>query len=350
MENNIFQFATSELSQDAVICWCLNWLNYKQSDLYPLAKDMLSLVCPKITIPEDERIEVIQQWFKTDILLYLRSSETAVIIEDKVYSFEHSDQIAAYKAKISNLSDKEKKEKNIANISSDKLYTTYFKTGFFYDCDKEVKSDFVVTGKDFLKVIEKYKDKNLILSYYAEHLNNLVNWYDIYGVINSENVQHHHIAQYNLMRHIFEEKLWCAPSKLYKVYHGSNRDGSPWTEMVIYTGELSDNRSYSVFWRIDTDTQGPYMSLRFYDGLMNKENDEHKALHSEKYKYFREICQRICSENEWQEIKYMNTENYKESTLARIDLSDVLLNWHEKNQAFKERIINYNTMFLKECL
>ena len=27
VENNIFNFATNELSQDAFICWCLNWIN-----------------------------------------------------------------------------------------------------------------------------------------------------------------------------------------------------------------------------------------------------------------------------------------------------------------------------------
>lgn len=35
--NNLFDFATSELSQDAVICWCVNWYNEKESKLYPLA-------------------------------------------------------------------------------------------------------------------------------------------------------------------------------------------------------------------------------------------------------------------------------------------------------------------------
>ena len=39
--NNIFNFATSELSQDAFICWCLNWLNYEDSELRALAVDLL---------------------------------------------------------------------------------------------------------------------------------------------------------------------------------------------------------------------------------------------------------------------------------------------------------------------
>ena len=29
-ENKLFKFATKELSQDAFICWCINWINYKK--------------------------------------------------------------------------------------------------------------------------------------------------------------------------------------------------------------------------------------------------------------------------------------------------------------------------------
>ena len=32
VENNIFSFATNELSQDAFICWCLNWINMPVRD------------------------------------------------------------------------------------------------------------------------------------------------------------------------------------------------------------------------------------------------------------------------------------------------------------------------------
>lgn len=40
MKNNLFSFATSELSQDAFICWCLNWINYPNEELYPMAKEI----------------------------------------------------------------------------------------------------------------------------------------------------------------------------------------------------------------------------------------------------------------------------------------------------------------------
>ena len=31
--NNIFDFATSELSQDAFICWLCNWVNFDDNNL-----------------------------------------------------------------------------------------------------------------------------------------------------------------------------------------------------------------------------------------------------------------------------------------------------------------------------
>ena len=42
--NNIFKYATKELSQDAFICWCINWINYPESELYNLGRDMLNFI------------------------------------------------------------------------------------------------------------------------------------------------------------------------------------------------------------------------------------------------------------------------------------------------------------------
>ena len=43
--NNIFNFATSELSQDAFIAWALNWINEDKSlPLYEMAADLLKVM------------------------------------------------------------------------------------------------------------------------------------------------------------------------------------------------------------------------------------------------------------------------------------------------------------------
>ena len=56
IEPNIFEFATSELSQDAVICWILSFYNDKNSKLYNLAEELLSSFVELET--EDNKIEI----------------------------------------------------------------------------------------------------------------------------------------------------------------------------------------------------------------------------------------------------------------------------------------------------
>ena len=44
VENNIFKFATKELSQDAFICWLVNWINIdneENNDIKNLAKTFI---------------------------------------------------------------------------------------------------------------------------------------------------------------------------------------------------------------------------------------------------------------------------------------------------------------------
>ena len=44
---NLFEYATSELSQDAFICWLLAWIEYPQEPhLYQCAKDLIKLFVP----------------------------------------------------------------------------------------------------------------------------------------------------------------------------------------------------------------------------------------------------------------------------------------------------------------
>ena len=49
MENNIFKYATKELSQDAFICWLVEWINHKEenSELYEVSKKFLDKIIEK---------------------------------------------------------------------------------------------------------------------------------------------------------------------------------------------------------------------------------------------------------------------------------------------------------------
>ena len=341
IENNIFKYATSELSQDAVICWILSFYNDKNSKLYNLAEELLSSFVELET--EDNKIEIKQQFYKTDILIHFPNTKKVVIIEDKTYTSEHDEQIAKYVEKISN-SDKYK---------GCKIYVVYFKTGFYYDNDKLVEykcqnnkdnkfDGFTsIHGEDFQKILQKYKNIDATLDMYIEYLDNLIGWYESHGKfddVHNEsfwdwNVAKEYIAQYKLMRTIFPEDKWDKKNKeeKYMIYSGSSF-GRPWTEMKILKGE-----NHSVFWRIDTDNEGPYLSLRYYNWY-DKDSETERKRHATEYQRYFECAKEVTKKKQDEYCKFKNKENCTEATLLHIHIEDILTHWNDKEKAFIEEI------------
>ena len=96
-ENKLFKFATKELSQDAFICWCINWFNYKESvkgdkekeKLVKMSEGILkrSLENRNSKSAHIKEVKIIRQFENIDITLVITtksSKQYIVIIEDKV--------------------------------------------------------------------------------------------------------------------------------------------------------------------------------------------------------------------------------------------------------------------------
>ena len=93
MRNNLFTYATSELSQDAFICWCANWHNDdSKPKLRELSHRFISLLSD---IKEISSVAVYRQFNKIDVLLVVNDT-TAIIVEDKTFTSEHDNQISKY--------------------------------------------------------------------------------------------------------------------------------------------------------------------------------------------------------------------------------------------------------------
>lgn len=99
---NLFDFATSELSQDAVLCWCLAWADrrYAATDpaLHATARDLVASMfrAASAEAPTDEySLELKRQFKHVDIVAEL-DAEHLLVIEDKVHTAEHSDQLKTY--------------------------------------------------------------------------------------------------------------------------------------------------------------------------------------------------------------------------------------------------------------
>jgi hypothetical protein len=105
---NLFEFATSELSQDAFICWLLSWAApcYKSthSQLNACACDFLRECFLKhgTGFPaEIQSVSVSRQHENIDVLCVVNGT-FAVLIEDKTHTSQHSDQLERYFAGVRN--------------------------------------------------------------------------------------------------------------------------------------------------------------------------------------------------------------------------------------------------------
>ncbi|WP_315515646.1 PD-(D/E)XK nuclease family protein [Leptotrichia wadei] len=174
--NNIFNFATSELSQDAFICWLCNWVNFDDNDLSEDEKKLKELATEFIKKMlgeklEDRKVNIKRQYQKIDVLLEIQNKtnqvvDMYVIIEDKVGTGLHSNQIEGYTKLIS------EKNKSKAQIK-----TVYYKT---YDEDnmenlKENGVDVIFGREKILELFGKYKDniKDSIFRNYYDYLDNI---------------------------------------------------------------------------------------------------------------------------------------------------------------------------------
>ena len=302
MKNNLFHFATSELSQDAILAWLINWYNDPRN---PRLRDLSRTIVSRLSGVEESEVAVVdifRQLNKIDLLLILNQT-TAVIIEDKTWSEEHNDQINRYRKSL-----EESLNRHEFNCNIQRIRTVYIKTGFFTDDDRAMaqagnKVDLCLNRQDLYEMIAEYRGEHPILEDYVSYLEELEEeesrrkeyWFD-----DGYYVSKSHISQCALMRHFFPKDRWTiVPNhkyEPYQIYLGSSF-GRPWTQMAVYYGRYSgDDASFSLFWRIDTDRKGAYLSLRLYDEDENHYKTDPDC-HEKKWAELKDLTEKFIAEN-----------------------------------------------------
>ncbi|MCY3868200.1 MAG: PD-(D/E)XK nuclease family protein [Gemmatimonadetes bacterium] len=169
---NLYEFATKELAQDATIAYILAWADpkYRKShpQLHALGTELLrSLLCTQeMDIPIIKTLQVKTQDVRIDILVRINVDQNTdriiLIIEDKVSTTEHSNQIERYK---------EAAEKRYSG-SYDHLIAVYLKTG---NVSKEELPPKDKCGHflrhDLIKILNGFQDtKNVIVDDFRTYL------------------------------------------------------------------------------------------------------------------------------------------------------------------------------------
>ena len=336
-KNNLFSFATSELSQDAFICWCLNWINYPNEVLYPMAKDIFSELLKEKNL-ENEKVKILRQYKKIDVLVILKNSKKAFLIEDKTYTSEYSEQIKRYKENI----------KNDFKEEINSIKTVYFKTGFWFSDDELVKTDIKISRKQFIDILDKYRGKNQILDDYCEYFKGVTENEEKeknYLISEEEfsqkkywelNIAWSAISQYEFMRKIFPEGY---------IRSGRSIGGGVYTQYDILEKKIfpdtreenlpEDKRTYTVFWRIDSkDKIGSYISINFY--TEHGKGDKKPRAREDEYIKLKEKIRKIIDDNS---IKLEEVEcrfyDYWEPNLLMIPLKNYLISQEKFDELIK---------------
>jgi len=162
---NLFNYATSELSQDAMICYMLEWAKeeYKEIDeqSHNIGKKLLNAFFDKhsITIPRYNSIVIKKQEHQIDVLCIINDTYY-IIIEDKTNTSEHDNQLHRY---FNVISKKDIPEENILCI--------YYKSGEEYNLD--ILGQYKLFSKNDILNVLNIETKNQILIEYTKHIEKL---------------------------------------------------------------------------------------------------------------------------------------------------------------------------------
>ena len=262
---NLFSFATSELSQDAFLCWMAA---VSRSDDEPLAEAGRRFLAWLWQCAGREPVDPGQfalqreperQVERIDVLLHASVSGAPVtfLIEDKTDTTQHSGQLGRYRAAV------ERRLRDVVPI--------YFKTGYHFGEDEAAtKSGYTVIDlKAWVAFLERLVVENDILADYRDHVRHLLDertarlaalWTDRgFETFREDD------AQCEFLRRLGRSCGSIASGDNPTIHRGRNVGGTPWTHLAFawfektYDGSIAE----ALFHRID-QRKGPNGQPGFY--------------------------------------------------------------------------------------
>lgn len=165
---NLFSYATSELSQDAFICWLLAWADpaCKQADpaLHECATAFVRALFAAHgkQAPAIQKVEVKRQDEHIDVLCVVNDLYL-ILIEDKTHTKHHSDQLERYHAIVSKRTD-----------SAEFIVPIYFKTHDQSCYASVLRCGYQVFNRgDFLRVLVRGAERGVQNAIFLDFLAHL---------------------------------------------------------------------------------------------------------------------------------------------------------------------------------
>lgn len=182
---NIFNYATKESYQDAMICWLIDWAGRQDQDVQNKEDEALR-ACGrrfvKALLAEHgdgasldgviKKTEILKQHKRIDVLARINGRQV-LLIEDKTNTRDHSDQLKRYYEKVVG------GKTGLGKVDKEDLFPIFLKTGNLTLAEEKRIEERVETGrsykifnrKEFLeKALNDYEGSNSILTDFRAYL------------------------------------------------------------------------------------------------------------------------------------------------------------------------------------
>lgn len=162
---NLFQFATSELSQDAFLCWILIWLNKPGTPLSIAANKLVSKILAKTAHFEKSSeiigVDIRRQFCRADVTAVLKISSGAnicLVIEDKIFAHETGENQVL--RNLANVQMRASEWEPLLDVPDNNFIGVLFRTGFDFDVPRST-SFVTINYADVRKWIDECEDQKI---------------------------------------------------------------------------------------------------------------------------------------------------------------------------------------------
>ena len=237
-DNNIFDYATKELSQDAFLRWLFE--KYDDPEVGEVSRSLIAKLVSLGGKPIDQnQINTVKTWSqikKIDIIVdfYVGNTKSIMIIEDKTTSDPHDNQLIRYKNEVISW--------NKGEDINRPTYFIYYKTNALSDEEEnQIKETKVWKAFDISNISDffyEYRNHtNLIISSYAKHVEK------IQQKLNSVSTLPVKDWDYTNGLTFFREKV----EPIFRKYHSNQNNDKKVSELDVHQGTYSSSRFYYTF-------------------------------------------------------------------------------------------------------
>jgi hypothetical protein len=262
MKPNLFDFATSELSQDAFLCWLAALAGHDDADLQQLGRRFIAWLWERATGLRAELAGVRllglpkQQWHKIDVTLdvVIDGARVRIMIEDKTETSHHGGQLARYL--------------DLAREDGVTVVPVYFKTGYHFGSDIAARAaGYAVIGlREWASFLNDQTPRNDILDDYRAHMTEVLRKRDealslLRAPIGFQQLKEAFV-QYELIGELAGHCHQTLGGSA--IHRGTNMGGSPWTHYrfarfpAVLPGGIDEVLFHRVDKRQDDHGKGRY--------------------------------------------------------------------------------------------